>query len=107
MNVFRHVHVFTSPGYFVKMASLQSSVSNAYEQPHIIHQHRICLSRTKCNWTERKSVIHMFRWANQHDRKNKAWLQKDTACKQGTLGRVKFFENCFFTENHLEKESVL
>jgi len=61
----------------------------------------------KCNRTETKPVVCMFRWANAHDRKNKAWLQKDTACKQGTLGGVEFVEILFFTENHLEKESVL
>jgi len=67
----------------------------------------------KHNQTEGKSVVYLDEtWANTHDGKNKAWVQKDTTCKQGTLGGVKFVEILnlflinFFTENHLEKESV-
>jgi len=66
----------------------------------------------KQNWTEGKPVVYLDEtWVNAHDRKNKAWVQKDTTCKQGTLGGVKFVEILyflliFFIENHLEKESI-
>ena len=54
-------------------------------------------------------------WANAHDGKDRAWVEKDTTCKQGTIGGIEFVEilnlflikKIFFIENHLEKENGL
>ena len=31
-------------------------------------------------------------WANAHDGKDKAWVEKDTTCKKGTIGGVQYVE---------------
>jgi len=47
----------------------------------------------KRNRTERRPVVYLDEtWANAHDGKNKAWVEKDATCKQGTIGGVKFVE---------------
>jgi len=43
----------------------------------------------KRNWTEGRPVVYLDEtWANAHDGKNKAWVEKDAICKQGTIGGV-------------------
>jgi len=47
----------------------------------------------RCNQTEGKPVVYLDEtWANAHDGKNKAWVEKDATCKQGTIGGVECVE---------------
>ena len=67
------------------------------------------------NRTEGRPVVYLDEtWANAHDGKVKAWVEKDTTTG-GTIGGVQgfvvflylFLINIILTVNHPEKENVL
>jgi len=47
----------------------------------------------KRNLIEGKPVVYLDEtWANAHDEKDKAWVEKHTTCKKGTIGGVQYVE---------------
>ena len=59
-----------------------------YEQPRIVHQRHTYLRRMRRNRIEGRPVVYLDEtWANAHDGKKKAWVEKDTTTK-GTIGGV-------------------
>ena len=65
-----------------------------YEQPCIAHQRHTYLRRMRRNRTEGKPVVYLDEtWANAHDGKKKAWVEKDTTTKR-TIGGVEGYVCC-------------
>ena len=60
-----------------------------YEQPHIIEQRRIYLSRMIQNRVDKRPVVFLDEtWANANDGKNLAWVEDDPVTG-GTLGGIR------------------
>ncbi len=59
-----------------------------YEQPKVIEQRHAYLRRMRQNREEKQHVVYLDEtWANAHDGKDKAWVEKDTVTG-GTVGGV-------------------
>ena len=62
-----------------------------YEQPRIIEQRHSYLQRMMRNRTEGRPVVFLDEtWANAHDGKDSAWVERDTVTG-GTLGGVRYY----------------
>ena len=62
-----------------------------YEQPRIIEQRHSYLQRMMRNRTEGRPVVFLDEtWANSHDGKDSAWVERDTVTG-GTLGGVRYY----------------
>ena len=60
-----------------------------YEQPRIIEQRHAYLRRKMNNRQENRPVVYLDKtWANAHDSKDCAWVERDDATG-GTLGGMK------------------
>ncbi len=60
-----------------------------FEQPRIIEQRHNYLRRIMQNRADKRAVVFLDEtWANAHDGKDTAWVEKDTVTG-GTLGGVK------------------
>ena len=60
-----------------------------FEQPRIIEQCHNYLLRMMRNREEKKPVVYLDKmWANAHDAKEKAWVEKHTVTRD-TLGGTK------------------
>ena len=60
-----------------------------YEQPKIIEQRNTYLRRMMQNRADKRPVVYLDEmWANSHDGKRLAWVQKDPVTG-GTIGGVK------------------
>ena len=61
-----------------------------YEQPRIIQQRHEYLQRMRKNRIEKRPVVYLDEtWANAHDGKACAWVEKD-AVTGGTLGSIRY-----------------
>ena len=79
--------VINNKRYLVHNTSLILTVRAYYEQPRIVHQRHSYLRRMRQNRTEGRPVVYLDEtWCNAHDGKDKAWVEKDTTCRGGTLG---------------------
>ena len=60
-----------------------------YEQPHIMEQRHAYLCRIMTNCQENRPVVYLDEtWANAHDGKDCAWVERDDVTG-GTLGDIK------------------